>query len=239
MSGEALLEVDGLVGGYDATQVLHGLSLQVRAGSATALLGGNGAGKTTLMKTLAGLLPVREGRVRFQGEDIGARPANERVLAGLVLVPEGRMVFPSLTVRENLRLGAINPRARPHWKRTLETVYHLFPRLLERESQLAVTLSGGEQQMLAIGRGLMAQPRLMLLDEPTLGLSPLMARQIFELVGTLVRDGLTLLLAEQDVRQSLHAAEHAYVIENGRVAAEGPADAIADDPRIRQAYLGL
>ena len=234
-----MLEVEGLVGGYETTQVLHDLSLQVNAGSATALLGGNGAGKTTLMKTLAGLLPVRSGRIRFLGEDITARPSNERVHAGLVLVPEGRMVFPSLTVRENLRLGAINPRARPHWQRSLEHVFHVFPRLLEREAQAAVTLSGGEQQMLAIGRGLMAQPRLMLLDEPTLGLSPLMSRQIFELVRRLVADGLTLLLAEQDVFQSLNAAERAYVIENGRVAAEGPARAIADDPRIKQAYLGL
>ena len=239
MTAEAMLEVEGLVGGYEATQVLHGLSLQVGAGGATALLGGNGAGKTTLMKTLAGLLPARAGRIRFQGEDITARPSNERVHAGLVLVPEGRMVFPSLTVRENLRLGAINPRARPHWQRSLEHVFHVFPRLLEREAQAAVTLSGGEQQMLAIGRGLMAQPRLMLLDEPTLGLSPLMSRQIFELVQRLVADGLTLLLAEQDVFQSLNAAEHAYVVENGRVAAEGPAREIAADPRIKQAYLGL
>ena len=239
MTAEAMLEVEGLVGGYEATQVLHGLSLQVGAGGATALLGGNGAGKTTLMKTLAGLLPARAGRIRFQGEDITARPSNERVHAGLVLVPEGRMVFPSLTVRENLRLGAINPRARPHWQRSLEHVFHVFPRLLEREAQAAVTLSGGEQQMLAIGRGLMAPPRLMLLDEPTLGLSPLMSRQIFELVQRLVADGLTLLLAEQDVFQSLNAAEHAYVVENGRVAAEGPAREIAADPRIKQAYLGL
>jgi branched-chain amino acid transport system ATP-binding protein len=236
---EAMLEVDDLVGGYGATQVLHGLSLRVAANGVTALLGGNGAGKTTLMKTLAGLLPVRAGRIRFLGEAIGMRASNERVLAGLVLVPEGRMVFPSLTVRENLRLGAINPRARPQWKASLDHVYHVFPRLLERESQLAVTLSGGEQQMLAIGRGLMAQPRLMLLDEPTLGLAPLMARQIFELVGTLVDGGLTLLLAEQDVQQSLAAANDAYVIENGRVAMQGRARDIADDPRIRQAYLGL
>jgi len=239
MMAEPLLQVEGLVGGYEGTQVLHGLSLQVGAGGVTALLGGNGAGKTTLMKTLAGLLPTCEGRIRFQGEDIGARPSNERVHAGLVLVPEGRMVFPSLTVRENLRLGAINPRARPHWQRSLAHVFHVFPRLLEREAQAAVTLSGGEQQMLAIGRGLMAQPRLMLLDEPTLGLSPLMSRQIFELVQRLVADGLTLLLAEQDVFQSLNAAERAYVIENGRVAAEGPAREIAADPRIKQAYLGL
>ena len=239
MTADALLEVEGLVGGYEGTQVLHGLSLQVGAGGVTALLGGNGAGKTTLMKTLAGLLPAREGRIRFQGEDITARPSNERVHAGLVLVPEGRMVFPSLTVRENLRLGAINPRARPHWQKSLDHVFHVFPRLLEREAQAAVTLSGGEQQMLAIGRGLMAQPRLMLLDEPTLGLSPLMSKQIFELVQRLVADGLTLLLAEQDVFQSLNAAGRAYVIENGRVAAEGPAREIAADPRIKQAYLGL
>ncbi len=239
MTAEPMLQVEGLVGGYEGTQVLHGLSLQVGAGGVTALLGGNGAGKTTLMKTLAGLLPVREGRIRFLGEDITARPSNERVHAGLVLVPEGRMVFPSLTVRENLRLGAINPRARPHWQKSLDHVYHVFPRLLEREAQAAVTLSGGERQMLAIGRGLMAQPRLMLLDEPTLGLSPLMSRQIFELVQRLVADGLTLLLAEQDVRRTLAAAQQAYVVENGRIAATGPADALAGDPRIKQAYLGL
>ena len=155
----ALLEVDGIVGGYEATQVLHGLSLCVEQGGVTALLGANGAGKTTLMKTLAGLLPVRAGTVRFLGDDITRRPPNERVLAGLVLVPEGRMVFPSLTVRENLRLGAINARARPLWQRSLDHVFHVFPRLLERESQQAITLSGGEQQMLAIGRGLMAQPQ--------------------------------------------------------------------------------
>jgi branched-chain amino acid transport system ATP-binding protein len=234
-----MLEVDGLVAGYESTQVLHGLSLQVQPAAATALLGANGAGKTTLMKTLAGLLPVRSGRLRFLGEDIGALPSHERVLAGLVLVPEGRMVFPSLSVRENLRLGAINPRARPQTQRSLDHVFDLFPRLLEREGQAAATLSGGEQQMLAIGRGLMSQPKLMLLDEPTLGLSPLMARQIFLLVRRLVDDGLTLLLAEQDVQQTLAASNQAYVVENGRIAAQGPAQNIADDPRIRQAYLGL
>jgi branched-chain amino acid transport system ATP-binding protein len=234
-----MLEVDELVAGYEATQVLHGLSLQVQAGGATALLGANGAGKTTLMKTLAGLLPVRSGRLRFLGEDIGAMACHRRVLAGLVLVPEGRMVFPSLSVRENLRLGGINPRARPQSPRTMEHVFHVFPKLLEREAQAAATLSGGEQQMLAIGRGLMAQPKLMLLDEPTLGLAPLMARQIFQLVGRLVEDGLTLLLAEQDVKQTLAASQQAYVVENGRIAAQGPAQDIADDPRIKQAYLGL
>ena len=239
MSADAILEIDNLVGGYGATEVLHGLSVKVATGGVTALLGANGAGKTTLMKTLAGLLSTKRGRLRFLGEDITARPCDQRVLAGMVLVPEGRMVFPSLSVRENLRLGAINPRARLDWQSSLDHVYHVFPRLLERESQAAATLSGGEQQMLAIGRGLMAKPKLMLLDEPTLGLSPLMSHQIFELVRRLVEGGLTLLLAEQDVRKALNVAGHAYVIENGRVAAEGPAGDIAADPRVKKAYLGL
>ena len=209
------------------------------AGGVTALLGANGAGKTTLMKALAGLVPVKSGSFRFEGTDITRSTCDKRVLAGMVLVPEGRMVFPSLSVHENLRLGGINVRARPAWRRSLEHVYHVFPKLQERESQQAATLSGGEQQMLAIGRGLMAQPRLMLLDEPTLGLAPVMAMQIFELVRKLGSEGLTLLLAEQDVHHTLDVASHAYVIENGRVAAEGPASEIGSDPRIKQAYLGL
>ena len=239
MTARPILEIDDLFGGYGATQVLHGLSISVAAGGVTALLGANGAGKTTLMKTLAGLLPVRSGRLRLLGEDITQAACNRRVLAGLVLVPEGRMVFPSLSVRENLRLGGINPRARRNWQHSIDHVYHVFPRLLERENQAAATLSGGEQQMLAIGRGLMAQPTLILLDEPTLGLAPLMSQEIFALVSRLVEDGLTLLLAEQDVHRSLAVAQHAYVVENGRIAAQGPAAAIAGDPRIRQAYLGL
>ncbi len=234
-----MLEVEGLVAGYGATRVVHGLSLRVAEGGVTALLGANGAGKSTLMKTLAGLLPVMQGRLRLMGEDITQAACDHRVLAGMVLVPEGRMLFPGLSVRDNLRLGAINPRARAHWHDSLAHVYHVFPRLLEREAQHAVTLSGGEQQMLAIGRGLMAQPRLMLLDEPTLGLAPLMVHEIFNLVRRLVEGGLTLLLAEQDVHKTLAAANHAYVVENGRIAAEGPADQIATDPRIKQAYLGL
>jgi branched-chain amino acid transport system ATP-binding protein len=239
MSASSLLEVDSLVAGYGATQVIHGLSLRVASGGVTALIGANGAGKTTLMKTLAGLVPVKSGSFRFEGADITHSPGNRRVLAGMVLVPEGRMVFPTLSVRENLRLGGINPRARKVWRRSLDHVYHVFPKLLERESQQAATLSGGEQQMLAIGRGLMAQPRLMLLDEPTLGLAPVMALQIFDLVRRLGSEGLTLLLAEQDVHRTLEIAGHAYVIENGRVAAEGPAAQIGGDPRIRLAYLGL
>ena len=239
MSGELLLEVDSLTAGYGATQVIHGLSVKAAMGGVTALLGANGAGKTTLMKTLAGLVPVTSGRLRFEGTDITRMACNKRVLAGLVLVPEGRMVFPTLSVRENLRLGGINPRARIAWRRSMDHVFHVFPKLLERSSQQAATLSGGEQQMLAIGRGLMAQPRLMLLDEPTLGLAPVMSVQIFDLVRSLGSEGLTLLLAEQDVHRTLGIANYAYVIENGRVATEGLARDIGNDPRIRQAYLGL
>jgi branched-chain amino acid transport system ATP-binding protein len=235
----ALLEVDELVGGYGPTRILHGLSLAVAEGGATALLGANGAGKTTLMKTLCGLLPAAGGRIRWRGEDVTRWPCDARVRAGLVLVPEGRMVFPGLSVRENLRLGGVNVRARPRWRQGLDRVYGLFPRLLEREAQLASTLSGGEQQMLAIGRGLMAEPSLMLLDEPTLGLAPMMAAEIFDLVLTLASESITVLLAEQDVRRTLRVAHHGYVIENGRVAAEGAANALEGDPQIRQAYLGL
>ena len=234
-----MLEIDSLEAGYGPTQVVHGLTMQVREGGVTALLGANGAGKTTLMKTLCGLLPVQSGALRFLGEDIARTAANRRVLSGLVLVPEGRMVFPSLTVHENLRLGGINARARPRWRQNVERVFDIFPRLRERSAQQAVTLSGGEQQMLAIGRGLMAEPKVMLLDEPTLGLAPVMALEIFSLVRRLAGEGLTLLLAEQDVQRTLDVASHAYVVENGRVAAEGPAADIAGDPRIRQAYLGL
>ena len=239
MSAEAILEIEDLAAGYGLTQVIHGLSLRAGAGQVTALLGANGAGKTTLMKALAGTVASTRGRIRLMGEDITAARCNRRVLAGMVLVPEGRMVFPALSVRDNLRLGAINLRARPNWRASLDHVYHVFPRLLEREQQAAATLSGGEQQMLAIGRGLMAQPRLMLLDEPTLGLAPLIALQIFQLVRRLHEGGLSLLLAEQDVARTLELASYAYVIENGRVTTEGPARAIAADPRIRQAYLGL
>jgi branched-chain amino acid transport system ATP-binding protein len=234
-----LLEAEGLAGGYGPVRILHGIDLAVQAGGATALLGANGAGKTTLMKTLCGLLPPAGGCIRWRGDDITRRTCDGRVLDGLVLVPEGRMVFPGLSVRENLRLGAVNARARPRWRQGLERVYSLFPRLLERDSQLAATLSGGEQQMLAIGRGLMAEPTLMLLDEPTLGLAPVVAAEMFELVRTLTRASITVLIAEQDVRRTLDVALSATVIENGRVAMTGEAHAIAADPRIRQAYLGL
>ena len=235
---EPLLRIDSLAGGYGAVRILHGIDLAVNEGGATALLGANGAGKTTLMKTLAGVLPASAGRIFFQGEDITALPAAARVLAGIVLVPEGRLVFPELSVHDNLRLGAVNRRARADWRKALEDVHAIFPKLLERRRQAAATLSGGEQQMLAIGRGLMARPTLMLLDEPTLGLAPSMALQMFELIRRLSAS-ITLLVAEQDVQRTLAVASRGYVIENGRVALQGAAGELARDPNIRQAYLGL
>ncbi len=235
---EPLLRIESLAGGYGAVRILHGIDLAVNEGGATALLGANGAGKTTLMKTLAGVLPASSGRVFFQGEDITALPAAARVLAGIVLVPEGRLVFPDLSVHDNLRLGAVNRRARADWRKALEDVHAIFPKLLERRRQAAATLSGGEQQMLAIGRGLMARPTLMLLDEPMLGLAPAMALQMFELIRTLSAS-ITLLVAEQDVQRTLAVAGRGYVVENGRVALQGAAGDLARDPNIRQAYLGL
>jgi branched-chain amino acid transport system ATP-binding protein len=234
----ALLEVDGLVAGYGQAQVLHGLSIRVAEGGVTALLGANGAGKSTLMKTLAGLLPVSSGRLRFMGQDISQVPSHRRVLDGLVMVPEGRWVFPTLSVAENLRLGAINPRARGQWRQTLDHVYHVFPRLQERERQAAGTLSGGEQQMLAIGRGLMSRPRLMLLDEPTLGLAPTLVDVIFELLATLRGEGRTLLVVEQNARRALALADRGYVLRTGRIVATGSGAEMAATADLFATFLG-
>jgi branched-chain amino acid transport system ATP-binding protein len=235
----AVLEVEDLVAGYGAAEVLHGLSFAVEPGSITALLGSNGAGKTTLMRSLAGLLAPRRGRIRFAGMPVERAGAHERVGRGIALVPEGRMIFPDLTVEETLRVGAYGRWARPHLAEEMARVYALFPRLAERRRQSAGSLSGGEQQMLAIARALMARPRLLLLDEPTLGLAPQMARFVFDLVARLREGGLTVLLAEQEVQTSLKLADHAFVLENGRIAMAGPASVLAADPRIRASYLGL
>jgi branched-chain amino acid transport system ATP-binding protein len=234
-----ILEIEDVVAGYDAAEILHGLSLSVDQGSITALLGSNGAGKTTLMRTLAGLLTPRRGRIHFAGAAIGSLRAHERVELGISLVPEGRMVFADLTVEETLKVGGHAHRARSARAAEMARMYELFPRLAERRWQSAASLSGGEQQMLAIARALMARPRLLLLDEPTLGLAPKMTRFIFELVGTLRSEGLTIVLAEQMVQASLDLADRAFVIENGCMALQGTASALAADPRIRAAYLGL
>ncbi len=228
-----------MAGGYGDVRIVHGISLSVHEGSITALVGGNGAGKTTLMLMLAGILEIGSGTFSFSASDVTRWPSHRRVHAGIVLVPEGRWIFPNLSVEDNLRLGALTRRARATWRDRLRTVFALFPRLQERRRQPAAFLSGGEQQMLAIGRGLMARPRLLLLDEPTLGLAPMMAAHIFATLRRLKDDGLSILVAEQDVRHALEVADAAYVVENGRIVMAGSGSHLIDDPRIREAYLGL
>lgn len=233
-----MLEVSGLVAGYGAFQVLHGMELTVAAGEVVAVLGANGVGKTTLNRALSGLIPARSGSIRFDGADITRVDHADIVRAGLIHVPEGRKVFPTLTVRENLILGSY-ARGRAARVRTLEQVLDIFPRLRERLRQRAGSMSGGEQQMLAIGRGLMAEPKLLILDEPSLGLSPLLTEELFLLIGRLHQQGLSILLVEQNVLQSLAIATRAYVVEHGRVALSGTAAELAEDPRLKAAYLGL
>jgi branched-chain amino acid transport system ATP-binding protein len=234
----ALLEVTGLRGGYGRVEVLRGVDLAVNAGEIVALLGSNGAGKSTLNNIVCGLLPASAGRVDFDGRDLTRVHYRKVVEAGLIQVPEGRRVFPNLSVRENLELGSFR-RARARRSSNLEHVCTIFPRLRERLAQKAGTMSGGEQQMLAIGRGLMAEPRLLILDEPSLGLSPILVDELFALIGRLHRDGLAVLLVEQNVAQSLAIAGRAYVLENGSLRFSGtPAELLASD-ELRRAYLGL
>ena len=233
-----MLEVAGLASGYGALPVLRGIDFSIDAGEIVAVLGSNGAGKSTLNNTLSGLLKPSAGRIRFCGADIGGASPAAIVALGLIQVPEGRRIFPNLTVRENLELGSYR-RGRAHRAANLERVAAIFPRLNERTRQLAGTLSGGEQQMLAIGRGLMGEPRLLILDEPSLGLSPLLVEEMFELIAGLRAQGLSVLLVEQNVVQSLGIADRAYVLEHGKFTLTGAAATLVDDPRLRQAYLGL
>jgi branched-chain amino acid transport system ATP-binding protein len=234
----ALLNVQGLKSGYGVVEVLRGVDLQVMPGELVALLGSNGAGKTTLNLTLSGLVAARGGQVGFDGQDITGLHSRQVVQHGLIQVPEGRKVFPNLSVHENLELGAFT-RGRERKQQNLDKVYATFPRLKERVAQLAGTLSGGEQQMLAIGRGLMAEPRLLILDEPSLGLSPLLVEELFGLISQLRSSGLAILLVEQNVGQSLDIADRAYVMENGQIRFSGtPAELLASDT-LRQAYLGM
>jgi branched-chain amino acid transport system ATP-binding protein len=234
----ALLEVRALRGGYGRTEVLRGVDLEVGAGEVVALLGSNGAGKSTLNNTVCAIVPAWSGTVRFDGADLTRAHYRDVVRAGLIQVPEGRRIFPNLDVRENLELGSF-ARGRARRRENLERVLGIFPRLRERLAQKAGTMSGGEQQMLAIGRGLMAEPRLLILDEPSLGLSPLLVEELFALVARLHAEGLAVLLVEQNVAQSLAIADRAYVLENGGVRFEGrPAELLASDA-LRRAYLGL
>jgi branched-chain amino acid transport system ATP-binding protein len=232
-----VLEVTSLRAGYGAVEVLRGVDLAVAAGEIVALLGSNGAGKSTLNNNISGLYRPFGGTIRFDGADIAGAPSMRIVEAGLVQVPEGRRVFPNLSVRENLELGSYR-RGRAARAKNLDRVLSIFPRLGERLVQTAGTLSGGEQQMLAIGRGLMSEPKLLILDEPSLGLSPLLVEEVFALIGRLNRHGLAILLVEQNVVQSLAIAHRAYVLENGRIALSGQAADLAQDPELRKSYLG-
>ncbi len=233
-----LLDVQGLKSGYGAVEVLRGVDLQVMPGELVALLGSNGAGKTTLNHTLSGLVATRAGRVHFDDLDLTGQHSQKVVLQGLIQVPEGRKVFPNLSVHENLELGAFT-RGRERRVHNLDKVYQTFPRLKERVTQLAGTLSGGEQQMLAIGRGLMAEPRLLILDEPSLGLSPLLVEELFGLIAQLQGSGLAILLVEQNVGQPLDIADRAYVMENGLIRFKGPPAELLASDTLRQAYLGM
>jgi branched-chain amino acid transport system ATP-binding protein len=233
-----MLEVKDLVAGYGLTRVLEGVSLEVRGGEIVAVLGSNGAGKTTLNMVLSGLVKPRGGTVAFEGADITARSPAEIMALGLIQVPEGRKIFPNLSVRENLELGSYR-RAKPNRAANLDRVFATFPRLKERVGQAAGTLSGGEQQMLAIGRGMMAEPKLLILDEPSLGLSPLLVEEMFTLIRRLHGEGLSIMLVEQNVAQSLEIADRAYVLEHGRFALSGPAAQVREDPELKRAYLGL
>ncbi len=233
-----MLKIRALTAGYGSFEILHGIDLDVAAGEIVAVLGANGAGKTTLNRTISGLMPPRAGSIRFLGQDTSRTDHAGIVRAGLIHVPEGRKIFPNLTVRDNLLLGAY-ARGRTERAATLAQVLEMFPRLAERLTQIAGSMSGGEQQMLAIGRGLMGQPKLLLLDEPSLGLSPRLTEDLFALIQRLHAGGLSILLGEQNVVQSLAIAQRAYVIEHGRVALSGPAARLADDARLRSAYLGL
>jgi len=233
-----LLEVRGLKVSYGGINAVKGIDLDVRSGELVTLIGANGAGKTTTLKALTGLLKPAAGRIRYNGADITAQPAHRLVRQGLALVPEGRGVFARLTVEENLAMGAYSRTDSAQIAADRRRVYGLFPRLAERRAQLAGTLSGGEQQMLAIGRALMSRPRLLLLDEPSMGLAPLMVHRIFETIRTIAAEGVTLLLVEQNAKLALEICHRGYVMESGTITLADSAQALLTNPQVRQAYLG-
>jgi branched-chain amino acid transport system ATP-binding protein len=234
-----MLEIGAVDAGYSGFQALFGVSLEVRAGEAVAVIGPNGAGKTTLMRVISGLIRPNRGSISFEGVDLLATPAHRIVDLGIAHVPENRRLFPRMTVEDNLRMGAYMPRARARFRQRLEFVYELFPRLHERRRQFAGTLSGGEQQMCAIGRALMSEPRLLLLDEPSAGLAPVIVQQVFALVERIRASGLTVLIVEQNVRQVLRVVDRAYLLEAGSIRSSGPAAELLASATIQEAYLGV
>ena len=235
---EPLLAVSGLHAGYGATEILRGVDFDVHRGEIVTVLGANGAGKSTMSRTISGVMRPRRGDIRFKEKSIERERPAEIVARGLIHVPEGRRIFPNMTVRENLDLGAYR-RGRARRAENRARVFSIFPRLAERQAQRAGTLSGGEQQMLAIGRGLMAEPELLILDEPSLGLSPLLVEELFALITTINAQGIALLLIEQNVVQSLDVAQRAYILNNGRFVLQGSAADIGKDPELKRAYLGM
>jgi branched-chain amino acid transport system ATP-binding protein len=236
---DALLTVENLETGYGEVQVLWGISLEARRGALTAIVGANGAGKTTTLRAVAGTIPPWRGRVLFAGEDVTRVPSHAKAACGLALVPEGRQLFSAMSVAENLELGAFTPRAAAKYAQRRDEIFALFPRLAERQRQRAGTLSGGEQQMLAIARGLMSDPEILVIDELSLGLAPVVVHQLFMTLKRLKEAGLTILLVEQNVHLALALSDYAYVIAEGRVFTAGPPAELAAMPEIRRAYLGL
>jgi branched-chain amino acid transport system ATP-binding protein len=237
-ANSAMLTLEDVSVNYGAIEALTGISMHVEAGEVVTLIGANGAGKTTTLRTITGLLQPRNGKITFEGEDISGRPTHKLVAKGISMSPEGRGVFANLSVTENLRMGAYLKKDKRAIAAEMERAFQMFPRLKERESQKAGTLSGGEQQMLAIGRALMSQPRLLLLDEPSLGLAPLVVHTIFEAIDEIKSKGTTILLVEQNAHAALKHSDRAYVLETGRIVMEGPSQELAADPRIKEAYLG-
>ena len=234
-----MLSLSNVDAGYGAFQALFGSSLEVNAGEAVAVIGPNGAGKTTLMRVISGLIPARAGTMDMEGTDLTRTPPHAVVQLGIAHVPENRRLFPRMTVEDNLRMGAFIPGARTKYRERLDFVYDLFPRMRERSSQFAGTLSGGEQQMCAIGRALMSEPKLLLLDEPSAGLAPVIVQRIFDLVQRIREQGLTVLIVEQNVQQVLRIVDRAYVLEAGSIRMSGPASELAESEEIRRLYMGL
>lgn len=235
----SMLKVDSLTAGYGDLQVLWGVTITVNPGELVAIVGPNGAGKSTLMNTLSGLVDQLGGEILFHLENINQYPAERRVGLGIVQCPEGRKLFPEMSVEENLKIGAYLCANKPEVRKRLTQVYSIFPKLQQRASQIVSTMSGGEQQMVAIGRSMMSSPKLLLLDEPSLGLAPIMVSEMFQAIEAIRKTGTTILIVEQNVLQTLEIADRAYVLENGKITLEGPGKALLENPHMRQAYLGL
>ena len=241
MKGDVLLKVSGLKVAYGGIQAVKGVDLDIHDGELVTLIGANGAGKTTTMRAISGIRPLTKGSIVFDGQDITKMKAHLRVIAGIVQAPEGRGVFPGMTVQENLDMGHYGRTfpSKAEYNTTLDRVYELFPRLAERRSQMGGTMSGGEQQMVAIGRALMARPRVLLLDEPSMGLAPMIIQQIFRIISDINKTGVTILLVEQNAQQALSRSDRAYILETGEVVKTGPGPELLADPAIKEAYLGV